>query len=223
MDEVVISKAKNIPIPDSKFRSEFLDLVKGYLGRRCLNSLPSNSFHDKRSPATRIFLTSDIIKKWLKKVYRFFKKNLNNYHPERDHWESATKRDRYICLRETRQSSKIRLTDQLHILPLLFVQSCSCRSPNPLVNHSRIPYRDTAASLSAHQPRQPELPSNIHQSRWPERVTSICDNRLDPRGHRGSSGGRGEFLYSCESSSCVPPLHVHQTYISGKRTVGRNK
>lgn len=49
MDEVVISKAKNIPIPDSKFRSEFLDLVKGYLGRRCLNSLPSNSFHDKRS------------------------------------------------------------------------------------------------------------------------------------------------------------------------------
>lgn len=63
MDEAVISKAKNIPIPDSKFRSEFLDLVKGYLGRRCLNSLPSNSFHDKRSPATRIFLTSDIIKK----------------------------------------------------------------------------------------------------------------------------------------------------------------
>lgn len=55
-------------------------------------------------------------------------------------------------------------------------------------------------------------------------VTSICDNRLDPRGHRGSSGGRGEFLYSCESaSSCVPPLRVHQTYISGKRTVGRNK
>ena len=30
-------------------KSEFLDLVKGYLGRRCLNSLPSNSFHDKRS------------------------------------------------------------------------------------------------------------------------------------------------------------------------------
>lgn len=49
MDEVVISKAKNISIPGSKFRSEFLDLVKGYLGRRCLNSLSSNSFHDKRS------------------------------------------------------------------------------------------------------------------------------------------------------------------------------
>lgn len=110
-----------------------------------------------------------------------------------------------------------RLTDQLHILPILFVQSCSCRSPNPLVNHSRIPYRDTAASLSAHQPRQPELPSNIHQSRWPERVTSICDNRLDPRSSRIIGRKRRVSLFLricvlvCPSSSRTPNVYFGET------------
>lgn len=88
---------------------------------------------------------------------------------ERGSWCNETK---YIrAPMETRQSFQEESNDR-------FDSPISCTFYRVRSSLSTTPEFLIAASLSAHQP---QLPSNIHQSRWPERVTSICDSRLDPR------------------------------------------
>lgn len=138
----------------------------------------------------------------------------------------------HICPRETRQSSKNRtidrLTDQLHILPcpILFVQSCS--SPNPLVNHSRIPYRDQLIGPSAASAGTSlEYPSkSVAGARY-------VDLRQSPRSSndRGSSGGeildrrpRTGSTNIPTNRPRVPPLRVprlaYTKYLIRVRAIG---